>query len=226
MTSARQRKGEEITIRLLVALACGLFTATPALGRTIVITDEDCENIAMISPEAPRLSWAAFESSPGVFSTHAVQFIPNRAFLIRYPLDRIPKKQRITKAELVIPVNYLAGEPRLEVRRVLADWGAGVCYTYRKTSPKKFKWAKAGGRGVSTDVTLKPTAVAKLTETGPKTVNVIADVELWYTGGAVNRGWVLRLVKSDGLMAQMLSPLSPFLPGQGKWKLRITYEPR
>jgi hypothetical protein len=210
---------------LLLVSWSWFFWAGPAAARTIVITDEDCDHMAAISADAPLLSWAPVESEAGVYTTFVFQLTPRRGILLQFPLEKIPRGQRVTSAELVIPVDYVGGASRLEVRRLLASWGAGVCYKYRQASPKKVKWAKPGARGVSTDVALKPTAVTKVTEAATKTVNVTADVELWYTRGAVNRGWILTL-KDEGGLVQMTSPLSPFTAGKGKWKLRVTYEPK
>ena len=83
-------------------------------------------------------SWAANECNPGVYSTkfHAGSLRAGKAFLIAFPLDKVPKGQRITNAELVIPVHHVESEQRLTIRRILGDWGAGVCYKYRMRSPQ------------------------------------------------------------------------------------------
>jgi hypothetical protein len=196
---------------LLAALV--LFLTAPALSaRTIVLTDEDCDDMAVISEDTPNLSWAMYESSTSVWSNYVMQLTSKRAVLVRYPLDKIPKGQRITSAEWVVPLTYIAGTPHWHLRRVLVDWGIGVCHKYRLTYPKKVKWSKPGARGISSDRALKPTAKAKLTE------------ELWYSGGAANNGWILS-EENDGI-TQISGPLSPWVSGKGKWKLRITYEPK
>jgi hypothetical protein len=204
--------------------AAGLLLAAPASARTIVITDEDCDKMANISAEAPRLSWGGYPSSNGVFTTFVVTLTKGRSLLLCYPLDRIPKGQRITSAELVLPVNYIAGEPHLQVRRLLADWGTGVCHKYRRAYPKKVPWTKPGAGSVSSDVALKRSGAQKITAIGKQTISVTEDVELWYTGGASNRGWIVNL-EENGSFVQMPSPLSPWVPGKGAFKLRITYEP-
>ncbi len=210
-----------LALAVLVLLPGGRLAA-----RTIVLTAEDCDQMAIIAEEAPRLSWAAYEPGPGIYSTFMFTLRGKRALLIRYPLDKIPKGQAVTNAELVVPINYFAGAPRLQVRRLLADWGFGVCHEYRTVRPKKLKWTKPGARGVLSDVALKPTATFQVTEPKPRTVNVTGDVELWYSGQAANRGWIIS-DDSDGSYTQMASPLSPWSPdGKTGWKLRITYEPK
>jgi hypothetical protein len=210
----------------LTSLLLLLIATPPAVARTIVITDEDCDKIAVISSETPRLSWANYESSNGVFTTYVIQMLSTRSLLIQYPLDMIPRGQRITSAEWEIPVSYIAGtNPRFQLRRILCDWGAGVCHTYRLTHPKKVKWAKAGARGISSDVALKPTSTMKVTAVGKVTFTVTEDVELWYRGGAVNHGWIMTLL-DEGTTIQLPCPVSPWVPGQGQFKLRITYEPK
>jgi hypothetical protein len=201
-----------------------LLGVAPLSARTIVLTDEDCDDMAVISEDAPNLSWAMYESSTSVYSTYVVQLTSKRAVLVRYPLDKIPKGQRITSAEWVVPVSYLAGTPHWQLRRVLVDWGIGVCHKYRQTYPKKVKWSKPGARGISSDRALKPTAKVKLTEVKDVAFNVTEDVELWYSGGTANNGWILT-EENDGII-QMPGPLSPWVSGKGRWKLRITYEPK
>ena len=72
--------------------------------RTITVTDLDCRRMAMISSEAPRSSWAGLQSSTGEFSNYYGELYSTGAVLIQFPLDRIPAGQRITNAELIIPV--------------------------------------------------------------------------------------------------------------------------
>jgi hypothetical protein len=210
--------------RLLLTAIVLLIAAAPLSARTIVLTDEDCDDMAVISEDTPNLSWAMYESSTSVWSNYVMQFTSKRAVLIRYPLDKIPKGQRITSAEWVVPLTYIAGTPHWHLRRVLVDWGIGVCHKYRQTYPKKVKWSKPGARGISSDRALKPTAKAKLTEVKDVAFNVTEDVELWYAGGAANNGWILS-EENDGI-TQISGPLSPWVSGKGKWKLRITYEPK
>src|SRR5207247_1208202 len=63
-------------------------------AKTIILTDEDCERMAAISADAPRMSWAGYEASAGVFTSIYIDLYSQRGFLIRYPLDKIPKGQR------------------------------------------------------------------------------------------------------------------------------------
>ena len=53
-----------------------------------------------------------------------------------------------------------------------------------------------------------------------ESVNVTGDVELWYSGAAENRGWMLTM--EDDFYIRLASPS---YSNHGSWKLRITYEP-
>jgi hypothetical protein len=114
-----------------------------------------------------------------------------------------------------------AGEQKLHVRRLLANWGAGVCHQYRMTRPKKEEWKQAGARGASTDRAPKDSAVVKVNGVGEQVVNLTEDVELWYTGAGANHGWALTLEDPD-VLVRLASPIGN---GKGQWKLRITFEP-
>ena len=209
--------------RLLAALVLLAFAA-PAPARTIVVTDQDTERMAVIAPAAPDLSWAAIEGAPGVYGTKYTMYLtPGKAFLLALPLDAIPKGQRITRAELILPVHYAVPEQRVTIRRVLADWGPGVNYKYRRQRPKAVEWAKPGAAGAA-DCAPKATAVVKADAAGEKTANVTEDVELWYGGAASNHGWALT-VEDLYAAIHLLSPLSTYPRGIETWKLRITYEP-
>jgi len=208
--------------RAWMPLGCWLLLAGALSARTIVLTDDDCPRMAAIAAEAPRLGWAATEMSPGSFMTYYLDLIPTRGFLIYYPLDRIPKGQKVTNAEWEIPVSALsAGEPRLYVRRIVGDWGVGVCHEYRSVRPTKVPWNVPGAKGASLDRALKPTAVVRMTAAGPCTINVTEDVQLWNSGAAANQGWILNVEDVDSLIRLNL----PMYQGRGQWKLRITYEP-
>ena len=213
-----------MTQRFLPLVAVGLLLATgPLAARTIVVTDEDCERMAMISPEFPRMSWVLGPVGPGVTTTqHTLPLHKERAFLICLPIEKIPKGQRITKAELVVPIQQLEGEQRVHIRRLLKDWGVGVCNDFRSQRPKKEEWSKPGARDRTADT--RPTAILKINGGGEQTVNVTEDVELWYSGAASNHGWLL-FAEFDTPPVQLYSPLSSYPTGRGKWKLRITYEP-
>jgi hypothetical protein len=202
-----------------------LGLASPVQARTIVLTDEDCERIAALSPDAPRLSWAIAEAGPAVYSNKSVLQLRNgRAFLIAFPLDKIPKGQRITNAELIMPVHFVEGEERVTIRRILGNWGAGVCYRHRMIRPKLVDWAQPGASAPSADCAAKASAQVRINAIGDKTVNVTEDIELWYTGAAANQGWMFR-VEDQNSQIQLLWPLSTYPAGRGRWKLRITYEP-
>jgi hypothetical protein len=210
-------------VRLLAAVAVSLMLGPALQARTIVLTDEDCEQMAIIGSEAPRLSWVGYEGSPGEFTGIFVDLYPSRAFLIRYPLEKIPKGQRITSAEWVLPVTLIspASEQKLHIRRVIGEWGAGVCHQYRMIRPKKAEWAVPGAKGASKDRAAKPSAVVRIGSAVEQVVNVTEDVELWYSGAAANHGWIV--TQEDGASLVRLS--SPVWATRGNWKLRITYEP-
>src|SRR5262249_51407615 len=139
-----------------------------------------------------------------------------------FPIDKIPKGQRITRAELMLPVLLTsAGEHKLHVRRILADWGPGVCYQYRATRPKKVGGKEAGARGAATDRAPQASAVGRVSGPGEVVVNLTEDVELWYTGAGANHGWIVTC-EDPNILIRLGSPIGI---GKGGWKLRITYEP-
>ena len=61
--------------------------------------------------------------------------------------QQIPKGQRVTKAELTLQVQHVDGKARLRLRRLQAEWGAGVCHQYRMVHPKKLEWSQPGAQG-------------------------------------------------------------------------------
>jgi hypothetical protein len=210
--------------RLLV-LALLPLLAGPALGRTITLTAEDCDEMAILSAKAPRLSWAPSLLNAGTYNTEpSVQLFPDMAILMRYPLDQIPRGQRITKAELTLTADYVGGSTHIGVRRLVAEWGHGVCHQYRMTFPQKVEWTKPGGLGAATDRAAKDSAVFRIEKVGDYTVDVTEDVELWYTGATANRGWILAI--DNGGAVYMASPYAPHNGGGQRWKLRITFEPQ
>ena len=210
--------------RRLLALLLAAATAGTAPARTILLTDQDTERMAVLAAGAPDLSWAAHELHPGGFTgKYTLHLTPSKSFLIAYPLGGIPRGQRISAAELLMPVHYAVPEQRVTVRRVLADWGAGVNHKYRKQRPTPVEWARPGATGAS-DRAAKATAVVKVDAAGEKAVNVTEDVELWYGGAAANHGWAVTVEDTYGNI-QFLSPLSTYPNGAGSWKLRVTYEP-
>lgn len=198
-------------------------TALPARARTIVITDTACDKMAMIAAVAPRMSWAYRPTEPEQgFNSDGILLRPEAAFLIRFPLDAIPKDQRIVKAELLVPLGqFHKPGPRVFVHRVLADWGPGVCWLYRETRPVKVPWAAAGCAGSSTDRAPRPTATLRPEKPGEFAVNVTEDVERWNSGGTPNNGWMFTC--DDDTLVGLPSPI---WSAPNSWKLRITYEPR
>jgi hypothetical protein len=208
--------------RAWAALVVVLGLAAPLPAKTIVLTDADCERMAAICADAPRLSWAGYVTATGVYDATYLDLVANRAFLIRFPVDRVPKGQRITKAELMLPVTLLsAGEQKLHVRRLMAEWGAGVCHQYRMTRPNKVEWKQPGARAATTDRAPRDSAVAKVAAVGEQVINLTEDVELWYTGAGANHGWIFTVEDTD-VLVRLGSPIGA---GKGQWKLRIIYEP-
>jgi hypothetical protein len=197
--------------------------ATEAHARTIVLTDDDCEQMAAISADAPRMSWAAVLYGTAQYSNHTIDLTAKQSFLICYPLDRIPAGQRITKAEWIVPYSQVspAGGVRLKVRRILNEWGAGVSHQYRTIRPQRAEWHTPGARGVGQDRAAEATATATIQGAGVHAFNVTEDVELWYTGAAANHGWILSAEDQDVFVRLP----SPFWGAPKGWKLRITFEP-
>jgi hypothetical protein len=210
----------------LLALALVPALAGPLPAKTLTLTAEDCDRMAVLSAKLPRASWAAVLVAQSTYNTESqLQLWPDMAVLLRFPLDTIPKDQRITKAELTVACEYVAGTPAVSVRRLLAEWGHGACYQYRMTYPEKLEWAKPGGRGASTDRAARDSAVFKIGAVGEHTVDVTEDIDLWYTGAVANRGWILAIENQSG-PAYLASPYAPHYGGGKKWKLRITFEPK
>lgn len=208
-----------------VAICCGAFLALCATvsARTIELTDFDCDRIAVISPQMPLSGWAASEVAAGQFSSSLLDLQGDRVFLIRFPLDRIPAGQRIVRAEWIVPIDLIAGAAttKLHVRRVLGPWGVGACYDYRMRRPKPVPWKQPGAKGIAADRAAQPTAVVNVVDPGEYTINVTEDVELWNTGAAENQGWLVTCEDPAGLVRLA----SPLWTGQGRYKLRVTYEP-
>jgi hypothetical protein len=178
--------------------------------------------MAQIAEEAPRSSWASAEVGTGVFVNSIIDLTPNRAFLIRFPIDEIPKDQKITKAELSFGVSLAPNEQKIQVRRIIGSWGAGVSWQYRRTGAKKLEWAAPGAKSGGKDRVTKPTATARASGATEITLNLTEDVELWYAGAAKNEGWLFSVDAPDGFVRMT----SPTWTAAGSWKLRITYEPK
>jgi hypothetical protein len=209
--------------RLLALLALWLSAQAPACARTITITDLECRRIAFISSEAPRASWAAVQHTLGEFSNFYGELYNTGAMLIQFPLDRIPAGQRITNAELVLPVAYVYPrvEQRFYIRRLIGEWGVGVSHQFRMTRPQKIEWTQAGARGPAADRVARPTAVLRISTAGHHIMNVTPDVELWYGGEVPNQGWILTVDDPNVLIRLNC----PSFNGRGLWKLHVTYEP-
>jgi hypothetical protein len=178
----------------------------------------------MIASDAPRLSWAGYRGTSGYGSgTLAFCNLEARqsAFLITFPIDRIPEGMRITNATLsmVCILNY-ENRHRLEVRRIIGDWGDGVSYLYRRTLPEKVLWTEPGAAAVGSDQARRATGVIKLKGMGEIEINVTEDVELWYSQAMANDGWILRL-ESEGAINFYSPTWNP-----GHWRLDVSYEPR
>ena len=207
----------------LLAASLLLMSPVPLFARTITVTDINCRRIAVISSEAPRSSAAGIQSSNGEFSNFFADIYSTGAVLIQFPLDRVPAGQRITNAELIVPLIYVypAVEQRFYVRRLIGDWGPGVSHQYRMTRPMKVEWTQPGARGAATDRVARPTAVLRTSTAGDHSLNVTQDVELWYSGQVPNHGWIMTVDDPNVLLRFG----SPTYNGKGLWKLHVTYEP-
>lgn len=211
------------TRRLLAAVALLFPWAAPVAARTMTLTGGDCEDVAILNSDVPRMSYGVVIDNGVVRADHNLRLYNNTAVLLRYPIERIPQGQRITKAELTLTVNYLyANSNEIAVRRLLSPWGAGVCHDFRQAFPEKLPWAEPGARGDGKDRVAKPSAVFKVEKIAEYTIDVTEDIDLWYTGGAVNRGWI---VTADVGGIHLLPPYSPSFGGSNQWRLRITHEP-
>lgn len=196
---------------------------SPAIGKTLILTAENWDRVGGMDEQTPSQSLALYRSSESARSTGTVQARMGAAMLFRYKLDEIPEDHRVVHAELILPVQYKSGnEPRFYVWRMLASWGAGVCYDYRQTWPEKLKWTKPGAAGLSSDRAPRPTDIVRLPDVGAKTINVTEDVELWASGEASNEGWMIT-VEDPGIAINFASPL---WVSANDWRLRVTYEPK
>lgn len=214
--------------RYFLPLVLLLVCVWPAMARTIEMTDKDCELMAAIDAEAPNQSWAS-NGSGGSYSSMYI-FLDargrrgNRSFLIQFPLDQIPKGMRITNAELTMPAEQVypeARQPRVQIRRIIGPWGAGVNHIYRMQRPEKKKWSSPGASASGRDVARRPSAVVRCKESKNIDVNVTQDVELWVSGTVENHGWIITLDEDHSLVRFTSPTWSP-----GTWKLRVTFEPR
>ncbi len=206
---------------LAFAMALG---AAHGFARTITLTGQDCDQVAFLNEAAPLESFAVQHLNKGVFGiNHQVQLLHGMAILIRFPLQVIPKDQRILKAELTLHSQYNVAKARIQVRKVLADWGPGVCHKYRRTVPMKLEWSQPGARGAGTDRANKDSGVFAMAAVGNHTIDLTEDVELWHTGAVANRGWILSPEPNSG-GAYLASPFAPNHDSPKQWKLQITFE--
>ncbi len=202
---------------LLSALPC--FVASPLMARTVTIKAQAIDAFAALSDKFPHNGWAAYQVSATFAVSNPLLTAPTTSYLVRYSFDQIPKGQRITRAEWVIPASPQSVST-ISVWRLFAEWGLGVCHQYRMTYPEKLEWSVAGANGKSVDRATNPTGSGKFGKgTSLVTINVTQDVELWYSGATPNRGWLLTFDSSSVL----LSPTHTV--ERFKWELHITYEP-
>ena len=187
-----QRKWLRAVCRTFLA-GCAIILICPAAhARTVILDGRDCDQLAAISEAAPRQSWAMNQRSVGAFDTARVHLAPQQSLLIRFPLTKIPAKQRIAHAEFLLPlVDFGGSEPRFYLWRLIANWGPGVSYIYRTAQPRPEHWVKPGARGHSSDRATRPSDVVRLTEKKEVAINVTEYVSLWYSGIAKNNGWMI-----------------------------------
>jgi hypothetical protein len=96
-------------MRLILAALVTIAQADVAQARTIVLTEADCELMACIQADAPRMSWAGTANTTAEYGVNAIDLYPGKsAFLIRYPLEKIPAGQKITRAEWLIRLQILS----------------------------------------------------------------------------------------------------------------------
>lgn len=221
-THASQRHYMTKSLSLACLLALALLYTTSAHGRTIVLDAvATVDRMAVIAEDAPNMSWAPYTPWANTYYGNAIDFQQGRAMLIRFPLEAVPKGQRVTNAELIFTVTLVSGvEPRLYIWRLLPDWGAGVCHRFRMTRPRQQEWAKPGARGSSQDRAVRPSAVCRIQGPGEYIANVTEDLEIWVTGAAANQGWLIS-VEDPGMVVRTACPLYESI---SQWKLRITYE--
>lgn len=203
-----------------------LLLAAPVMARTVVIDDTECRRMAVISSAAPRSSWAA-SGAPPYYNNFQIELSTSQmiqqTILIQFPLDKVPPGMRVTSAELIFTsfLVYPDLSPRLHVRRIVGDWGPGVCHAYRRTLPQRVPWTVPGANAIGEDRARRPTAVLRVKRPGEHNINVTEDVEMWCSGAAENNGWMLYVDDPNILIRMYCPPWSP-----SSWKLRITFEPR
>ena len=199
-----------------------------ASARTILLTAEELDQMAVLNAKAPKVAWTGmlFATNKVHSPETSIHFYPEHSLLMQFSFAKIPKDSRIAKAEFFMPVDYIAGGSfSMSVRRVTAEWGHGVNNLHRMQYPEKHEWAQPGARGAGTDRAAKVSGVFKVDKAGEYMVDVTEDVELWFTGAAPNRGWVLTNEPTGGII-YVPAPYGARSTGSKRWKLQITYEPQ
>ncbi|MEO8205272.1 MAG: hypothetical protein ABI615_03770 [Chthoniobacterales bacterium] len=217
-----KRKGITTLAGALVLLT--LFANTHVFGRTISLRANDMDMMAAIVEEGPRHSWVSYtaEGANGIYRVNPILISLTHSFLFRFSLEKIPKGQRITNAELSIKLGATSKGARIFIWRIVADWGPGVNHIYRMQRPKAVAWALPGARANSSDRATKPSAMLSTTEAGEQVINLTEDVELWYSGAAHNYGWQISSEDTDAYFLLSI----PVTEIQDNWELRVTYEPQ
>jgi hypothetical protein len=216
MTNSEFRMTKK-TLRGIALLLC--LAVSPLMARTVTLKPQALDAFAALSEKLPRNGWATNQHDATLASSNPPITTPTTSYLMRYSFDQIPKGQRITHAEWVIPAG-LNAITTVNVWRVLAEWGVGVCHQYRMTYPNRLEWSVAGARGKSIDRATNPTGTGKFGKGASEiTLNVTQDVEMWYGGAAPNRGWLLTFDSSSILVSPTHTS------ERSRWELRITYEP-
>lgn len=206
----------------LLALTFSLTYATLTHARTITLDDSQVMQMAHIGPEIPEACWLGAHLVPGMYYSVYIEMTPGRRLLIRYPLEQIPKGQRIVSAQWIFPITYAPyPSQRLFIWRVLQPWGLGVNYTMRTQFPKPLPWSSPGADAPGVDRAITPTAAIRIQSAEEQIIDVTQDVQLWYSGVAPNNGWVMALDEGN----QYLRLGNPMYDAKGVYKLRITYEP-
>ncbi len=211
--------GATCTTARLLLVSSPHFSASPP--RSTRAPSPSAPSPSTPSPRSRRANtingWACYNYDYTRYAGASLGGGPQTSYLFRYSLDRIPTGMRITHAEWTIAHNISSAH--VNVWRLLAEWGLGVCYDYRMTYPKKVEWSVAGAKGKSTDRATNPTATGQFVNGQLLNVNVTQDVEMWYSGAAPNRGWLITFDAFALLHSAVHDGHRP------KWQLVITYEP-
>ncbi len=207
----------------LLAALLWLSLSCFAQARTITLTLNDCDLFATISSQAAAHGWAGTHVHAHFSDSKIVNASGQEAILLRFKLDRIPKDQRIVRAELLLPLapKVSSRNARLHLWRLQQPWGVGINHRFRSLRPEAAMWTEPGARGIGSDRASRPSVQMRLTnESGEIALNVLSDVELWHSGSAKEYGWMLCTEDLQEIVG-FQAPLG--VPDQ--WKLRITYEP-